>query len=434
MHHDSLNQSAASRRSFIKTSALGVATGAMAGTLGMMQSVHAGTDDTIRVGLVGCGGRGTGAAVQVLTADKNVKLVALGDMFPEPLALSLATMQKNEKVGTQVDVPKERQFLGFDAYQKVIDAGVDAVLLASPPQFRPQHIEAAVKADKHVFAEKPVAVDAPGVRSVLKSVAEAKRKKLSVVSGFCFRYNPINMETVKRIHDGQIGDIITLHATRHGNNASRYGAPKPEWSDMERQLRNWYYYTWLSGDFYVEQFVHSLDMVSWVLKDVPPMRAYGVGGREMRDDKKYGNIFDHMAVVYEYADGKRFFAQSRQMQGCYNENESYIIGSQGEAQLIRGLITGKDKWHFKGEKKNMWQEEQIAFVKSIRSGQPINNGEYMAQSSLMGIMGRMACYTGGMIKWDEAMNSEENLSPKTYALDAPPPPPTVAKPGITRFS
>ncbi|HVW01370.1 MAG TPA: Gfo/Idh/MocA family oxidoreductase, partial [Planctomycetaceae bacterium] len=327
--------------------------------------------------------------------------------------------------------PAERQFVGFDAYRQVIDSGVDVVLLATPPHFRPQHLKAAVEAGKHVFAEKPCAVDGPGVQDVLRSCEEAKRKNLSVVSGLCLRYHAPYREAVKRIRDGSIGDIRTLFA-------NDYRGPiwvKPrqsDWTDMHWQMRNWYYFTWLSGDFNVEQHVHNLDVCAWAMGDKYPVKCIGMGGREVRKGPEFGNIFDHHSVVYEYANGARLVSNTRQMAGCKGDISVSIMGARGTATLTErrnGVrISGAEEWAYRGEPKNLYQVEHDELFASIRQGNPINNGEYMAKSTLLAVMGRMATYTGREITWEEAWKSPERLGPTTYAwgpLETPP----VAVPG-----
>ncbi len=259
--------SSASRRDFLKASA--VAAGAATGTLLVPRGVHAAESEILKVGLIGCGGRGTGAATDALKADKNTQVAAMADMFPERLESSLTNLQR-EAAG-RIDVPQERQFVGFDAYQQLLATDVDVVILATPPHFRPAHLKAAIAAGKHVFCEKPVAVDAPGVRSVMETVEQAREKKLSLVSGLCYRYDLPKRELVKRIHDGAIGDIQTMEVNYNTGTLWHHDR-KPEWSDMEYQLRNWLYFTWLSGDFNVEQHIHSLDKAAWVMKDEPPLR------------------------------------------------------------------------------------------------------------------------------------------------------------------
>ncbi len=419
-----------SRRDFLKSSTAAAVGGALIGGLALPRGVHAGADDVLKVGLIGCGGRGTGAAAQALAADKNVKLTALGDTFADRLQSSLDNL-KQQTPAEKIDVPEDRRFVGFDAYQKVIDSGVDVVLLCTPPHFRPEQFRAAVAAGKHVFCEKPVAVDAQGVRSVLATAEEAKKKGLSVVSGLCYRYDLPKRETIKRIHDGEIGEVVAINVNY--NTGTLWMHPrKPEWSDMEWQLRNWLYFTWLSGDHNVEQHVHSLDKAAWVMKDEPPVKAFGLGGRQVRVQPEFGQIFDHHAVVYEYASGVKLFAYTRQQAGCSVDVSDYVMGTKGTADVMHHEIKGADKWRYRGEKPNMYQVEHDELFASIRSGNPINNSEYMARSSMMAIMGRMATYTGQTISWDQAINSKEDLTPAKYEwgpLAVAP----VALPGITQF-
>ena len=290
-NHDGPSSVGPSRRNFLKASTAAMATGAVSRQLSRAAPVHVSGDDVLRVGLVGCGGRGTGAASQALQADLHVKLTAMGDVFADRLELSLRSLRDVEGITDKVDIQPDQRFVGFDAYKQVIDSDVDVVLLATPPQFRPLHLRAAINANKHVFAEKPVAVDAPGVRSVLETCQLAQSRGLSVVSGLCLRYHAGFVETVKRLHDGAVGDITTLMANDY--RGPIWVKPRqPDWTDMHWQMRNWYYFTWLSGDFNVEQHVHYLDACAWI-KNGYPVRAVGTGGRQVRTDEHFGNIYDH---------------------------------------------------------------------------------------------------------------------------------------------
>ncbi len=429
----SANTPRTERREFLKVSSAAVA-GTLA-ALAMPRGVHAAGSETLKVGLVGCGGRGSGAAAQALQADPHVKLWAMADAFEDKIEASLGQLSKNGDIAGKIDVAPERRFAGFDAYKQVIEA-CDVVLLATPPHFRPIHLKAAVDAGKHVFAEKPVAVDAPGVRSVLATCEEAKRKNLSIVSGLCLRYNPNYQETIKRIHDGAIGDIVALQA-------NDYRGPiwvhprEANWSDMTWQMRNWYYFTWLCGDFNVEQHVHFLDLCSWIKGDYP-VRAIGAAGRQQRTEPEFGHIYDHFSITYEYADGAKLFATCRQQTGCENDISGHVLGTKGTGQIMtrKGgtfLKTGDGAWRYGGDDGNMFQIEHDRLFASIRSGQPINNGDYMAKSTLLAIMGRMAGYTGQQITWEMAMNSQEDLSPPSYTWDVELPVPPVAVPGVTKF-
>lgn len=433
-----LPQSATSRREFLKVSAT-----VAAGTAGLAlsRSVHAAGSDVLRVGLIGCGGRGTGAAANALAADPQTRLTALADVFPEKVEHTLKVISGQYE--DRVDVPPERRFSGFDAYQKLIASGVDVVLLAEPPHFRPRHLQAAIEAGKHVFCEKPVAVDAPGVRSVLESCKLAEQKGLSVVSGLCWRYHNGVRETMARVLDGAIGDVVGIQETYL--TGFLWERPRqPQWTEMEFQMRNWYYFTWLSGDFNVEQHVHSLDKALWTMHDEPPARAWGLGGRQVRTDKRFGDIYDHHAVVYEYANGVRVWAYCRQQAGCYSDVSDIIIGTKGRCNVLKHQIedlSGNTVWKFRGEGGNMYELEHQALFRAIRSGKPINNGVYMARSTMLAILGRMVDYTGRLLTWDEAINSKQVLAPAAYSFDADPPvlpgpdgryP--IAMPGQTKFA
>jgi predicted dehydrogenase len=420
------------RREFLGASAAA----ALAATVPLAAGAYAAGGDVLRVGLIGCGGRGTGAAAQALKADQNVKLVAMADAFEDRLEKSLDSLKADEKIADKVEVKPEHRFVGFDAYQKVLAAGVDVVLLTTTPHFRPAHLKAAVEAGKHVFAEKPVAVDAPGVRSVLESCALAKKKKLSLVSGLCLRYHQGFRETVRRLHEGAVGEVFALQAFDYrGSNWGR--AREPGWTDMQWQMRNWYNFTWLSGDFNVEQHVHFLDVCAWVMKDEYPQSAVGVGGRQVRTGPEYGHIYDHFAVVYEYANGATLHSHCRQQPGCKNQIVARVRGTKGRAVLSerrKGLsIHAGGDWHYGGPNNDIYQTEHDELFAGIRSGKPINNGEYMTKSTLLAIMGRMAAYTGREITWEMALNSKEDLTPKAYDWKLPLAVPPVAMPGKTKF-
>jgi predicted dehydrogenase len=322
--------------------------------------------------------------------------------------------------------------VGFDAYKQVIE-NVDVVLLTTPPHFRPMHLRAAIDAGKHVFAEKPVAVDAPGIRHVLETCELAKKKGLSVVSGLCLRYDKGFQETVDRIHNGAIGEIGMLQALDYRGTIWRKPR-QPNWTDMHWQMRNWYYFTWLSGDFNVEQHVHYLDACSWV-KDAYPVSVVGMGGRQVRTGNEFGNIYDHHSVTYEFADGAKLFSDTRQQSGCFNKMSSNCTGTKGTAIVSESghvIANGTDEWKYRGKHKNMYEVEHDQLFAGIRSGKPLNNGEYMAKSTLLAIMGRMATYTGKKITWEQALNSKESLGPRKLAWGDVPMP-DVAIPGVTKF-
>jgi predicted dehydrogenase len=423
-----------SRRGFLKaTTVIGTALAAPAILGG---SAFAAEDKTLKVGLVGCGGRGSGAASQALAADTNVVLTAMGDAFEEPLRNSLQSLQAQHP--DRVKVTPESSFVGMDAYQKVVDSGVDVVLLAAPPGFRPVHLKAAVDAGKHVFCEKPMATDAPGVRSVMESAKAAKEKNLSLVSGFCWRYEPGRREFYKRVHDGALGDLKAIYATYYAGRVKPMpaaGERPPGMGDLEWQLRHWYNFVWMSGDGLVEQACHSVDKIAWAMKDVPPIRAVAVGGRQTPNNE--GNIFDHMFVVYEFPNNVHTFMGQRQIGNTYTDNSDYLMGSEGFGQ-ISGFrppsMTGRNAWRYDGPKKDMYQVEHDELFAGIRSGEPVNDGEWMARSTLMAIMGRTAAYTGQEITWEQALTSQEKLVPDCLDWEMNLPITPIAMPGSTRYS
>jgi predicted dehydrogenase len=427
--HFQPTRSVPSRRDFIRSSTAAVVGGGLLGSLGIARSAHAAGSDTIRVGLIGCGGRGTGAAANALHTPGSVKLVAMGDAFADRLEQSLREIQK--EAPDRVEVPSENRFVGFDAYEKVIASDVDLLILATPPGFRPIHLAAAVEAGKHVFMEKPVAVDAPGVRAVLAATEAAKQKNLAIGVGLQRHHENSYLETMKRLHDGAIGDIIATRA--YWNGAGVWVHPrKPGQTDMEYQMRNWYYFNWLCGDHIVEQHIHNLDVINW-LKRGYPVQAQGMGGRQVRTGPEYGEIFDHHAVEFEYADGSRMFSYCRHITNCWDSVSEHAHGTKGTADISGARIqaNGSDGWRYRGERNNPYQTEHDDLFASIRSASPLNEGQFGALSSMTAILGRMATYSGKMITWEQALESELSLAPSAYAFDAAPPTPGVAVPGHT---
>ncbi|MBL8810123.1 MAG: Gfo/Idh/MocA family oxidoreductase [Planctomycetaceae bacterium] len=426
-----------SRRNFLAATAAGTAALA-AVPQSLSAGAWAGGSDLLKVGLVGVGGRGTGAAEQALNADPGTVLVALGDAFEDAVARGrrqLTRMFNKDGTAPRVTVDDDHAFVGFDAYKKVIECS-DVVLLASTPHFRPEHLRASVEAGKHVFCEKPVAVDAPGVRSVLASSALAEQKKLNLVSGLCWRYHPGKRATFEQIRNGAIGDIVTMQCSyMTGGVWDPRRRPDECKSEMEYQMRNWYYYTWLSGDFNVEQHIHSLDKMMWAMNDEPPTTISGSGGRQVRTDAKYGNIYDHFDVVYTWENGVKAFARARHWPNCENEVEDYIFGTKGRVDVMGHKIMdhrGNVIWKYDGPDGDMYQIEHNELFAAIRAGKVINNGDYMCKSTLMAIAGRLAAYTGQRLTWDAVMKSTEDLSPKSYEWADNPVPP-VAIPGKTPF-
>ena len=421
-----------SRRTFLKTSA---ATAAAAATAFTGAYAAAGSE-TLRIGLVGCGGRGTGAAKQALRADPNVKLVAMCDAFMDRLndsLSSLKTAKETHDIAHKIDVTPDRCFDGFDGYKKLLDCGVDVVLLCTPPGFRPLQLQAAIEAGKHVFCEKPVAVDATGVRSVMESARLAKEKGVSLCSGFCYRYDQAKRETVKRVHGGMIGDVLAMHIT-YLTSPLWWRGNDPLWSEMTYQMRNWYYFSWLSGDFLVEQHCHNFDKANWIFKGEAPIAATGVGGRQVRTDSKYGNIYDHFAVTLEFPHGVKLFSTCRQMAKCKGDVNDHVIGTKGSAQLMKHTISQREGpgWEFEGEAKDMYQVEHDELFAGIRSGKLINDGDNAAHSTLMALMAREAAYSGDRITWKQMLASKQNLAPKEYAW-GPNPIPAVPMPGTYQF-
>lgn len=385
--------------------------------------------EALRVGLVGCGGRGTGAAVQSLRADPYTVLWSMGDAFEPRIETCLGNVEgaAGEEHGERIRVPDERRFAGLDAYQRVIDSGVDVVLLCTPPAFRPPHLAAAVEAGKHVFCEKPVAVDSPGVRSVLQSARIARDMGLALMSGFCWRYSTRERETYQRLHDGAIGDIHTVYTTYNTTGWVRPVPREPDWSDMRFQLRNWQYFTWLSGDHIVEQAVHSIDKIMWAMQDRPPVRCTAVGGRQVRPDvPETGNVYDHFSVTYEYDNGARAFHMCRHWPNTPSDNSDYILGSRGRC-TVNGwtdthVIEGEQPWRCESPRNDMYQQEHDDLFASIRNDRPINDGVAMAHSTLAAIMARNAAYTGGVVTWAQAMSDDLSIVPEPLGwgdLDEP---------------
>ncbi len=373
----------------------------------------------LRAGLIGCGGRGTGAAINFLEAGPNLQIVALGDIFQDRLDNCRAEL----KTQKNVEIPDEKCFLGFDNYEKVIDSGVDIVLLCTPPHFRPQHVEAAIKAGKHIFMEKPCAVDPVGARSVLVSAERAKQKGLSIVSGTIRRVQKDFMETRRRVMNGEIGEIVSAHITRNGGSLWVIKR-QPGMSDMEYMLRNWANFCWLSGDHIVEQFIHEVDVMNWYLGK-NPVKAMGWGGRQRRIT---GDQYDFFSVEYVYDNGMHTHCAARQITGCSNLTEQHIVGTKGFANATGTIydLKGQEIWKYphpeEGSADLTWKvkdpyvQEHINLVTGIRTGNLVNDAEAQVNSTLITIMGRMSAYTGKDVTWDEVMNSDLYLGPKTYAF------------------
>lgn len=437
------------RRSFVKKSAAATGAGILL-TNDIKAKVYVDGDDAIKVGLIGCGGRGTGAVTQALRSGQNVKLVAMADAFKDNLDTCYSRIndpefkdwssEKTVNLSSKIDVPEEHKFDGFDGYKKVIDL-CDVVIIATPPGFRPIHFEAAVNAGKHVFMEKPLAVDGPGVRKVLKAAEVAKQKKLNVVVGLQRHYQKIYTEWMDRIHNGVIGDIVTSRV--YWNSAGVWVRErKPAQTEMEYQMRNWYYFNWLCGDHINEQHIHNLDVGNWA-KQATPVRAMGMGGREVRNGIDHGEIFDHHFIEYEYADGSRMFSQCRHIEGCASRVSEAFHGTNGSAPKPGVLKTQSGYTimnHDDENDPNPYQYEHDVLFKAIANGEyKFADAENGAHATMTAILGRMASYSGKIIEWDDALNSEIDLSPTRYAWDADPPVMpdanghyTIAVPGQTK--
>jgi predicted dehydrogenase len=430
------------RLSVTRRSLLRIAAGTLAGeviaTSGVQRMAHAAGSDVLRVGLIGCGPRGTGAAANALNADANARLVAMSDLLAENIQASRRELTNLK--GPQVMVPNERCFTGLDSYKKVLASDVDVVVIALPTFFHPHYLKASIEAGKHVFCEKTHAVDAPGVRIVIEAAELAKKKGLSIVSGLAWRYDTGVCETMKRIHDGAIGEILSIDEVCNVGSL-RTRSRKPEWTEMEYQLQDWFNFFWLSCDLPGLNLVHNLDKAAWAMHDEPPVRCWGMGGRQTRVGPHFGDVWDHHSVIFEYANGAKLHAYCRQQDGCVSEISDRFYGAKGSCDLLANRIHGANAWHCKSAPCNRFDLEHVALFSAIRAGKPVNNGVYMARSSMMAIMATWACYTGDVITWEQAMASNHVVAPARLSIDAVPPTKPdkdgnypLPKPGITRFS
>ena len=431
-----------SRRDFIKTSAA-LSLGAVAW---QGNYAFAAGKEELKIGLIGCGKRGTNAVGQALTcSDTPVKLWAVADLFPDRIQSSLnllnTGMKKNydseelPPLTDKMDVPPERQFVGFDAHQKLIDSGVDIVLLASPPGFRPKHLKAAVEAGKHVFMEKPVAVDPAGIRSVLESAELAKQKGLSIVAGTQRRHQAHYLDIMKRIKDGAVGDLVggQFYWLSGGMMDYWHYYPKEGISDMEWQIRNWAWFVWLSGDHIVEQHLHNIDIMTWAFGN--PVKCLSVGGRQVRTDPKWGNIYDHFTTDFEFEGGVRALSMCRQIAGATGRISEHIVGTKGVVDINNstGKIEGQNPYTYEGENWNPYIREHTDLINSIVQNKPLNEGKRAAETTMTAIMGRMSAYTGREISWKWALNgSKLDLTPEKYEFGDYPVAP-VAMPGQTKL-
>ncbi len=449
-----LSQSDSSRRNFLKQTSLGLASVAAAAQVPL---VHAGSGaaakvSEIKIGLIGCGGRGTGAILDALGAatkviypsegyhtedvaegakveHSNIKVIALADLFEDRLD---RTRGELGKLG--IDVARKRCFTGFDAYKQLLGiAEINYVILATPPHFRPIHLKAAIEAGKNAFMEKPAAVDVPGIHLVMEAGDLAKQKGLGIAAGTQRRHQKSYIETIKRIKEGAIGDLV--YAKAYWNGGQIWVVDKESsWSDMEWQIRNWNYFTWLGGDHIVEQHVHNLDVMNWVIGTHPIRAVSALGGRQVRVGERHGHIFDHFVVEFEYPGGITVFSQCRQIDGCDNIVGEFVAGSKGTSNCSDRIETkgSAGRWRYRGPSPSPYHQEHQDLIASILAGNPINEARTVAESTLTGIMGREAAYSGHAITWDEAMKSKTRLGPGEYKFGSCPIPP-IALPGQYRF-
>jgi len=395
-----------SRRDFLKTSAKATAATALA-TLEVGRLAHAAGSDTIKVGMIGCGGRNAGAVSQALTADKGARLVAMCDIFMDRIHEKLAAIRKAKP--DQVLVDNDHCFTGFDGYKKVIEAS-DAVLIANAAKFHPLHMMSAIQAGKHVFVEKPHGIDPAGIKVVRAACELAKQKNLSVQSGLQSRHHTGYAETVQRIHDGEIGEVVAIEENFLRAPYRVIDRP-PNMSELDWQCYTQYHFTWLSGDDVVQSLVHNFDRANWVMRSRMPVKCHGLGGRSTMTDPIYGNVFDHHSVVYEFDNGVRMYGFCRTTTGCYDESSSIVLGSKGRASLLNCVIRGEKNWHWQGNC-DPYQIEHDKLFAAIRSGNPINAGDYMADSTLIGVMGQISCYTGLEVTWEQINASDFAYLPK----------------------
>ena len=417
----------ASRRNFLKTTSAAATAGALLGSLNAVQAAHVSYDETVRIGMIGCGGRCTGAADQAMNTEGPTKLIAMCDAFEDRLQGSLKTL--NRKHEGKIDVPAERQFVGFEGYKQLLETDIDLVLIATPPGFRPVHFKAAVEAGKHVFAEKPVAVDAAGVRSFLETAKEAKKKDLLVQIGLQRRHERAYMETIDRLQNGAIGDIVAARAYWNGGGVWTRNR-QPGQTEMEYQMRNWYYFNWLCGDHITEQHIHNLDVINWLMGGAP-VKAQGQGGRQVRTSKEHGEIYDHHMVEFTYGDTPYgndtvMLSQCRHIQKCWNKVDEFAHGSKGSCHIGGAKIfdaKGNLTWEYGSGGRGGHQQEHHDLFADFRGGKRPNEAEYGAMSTMTSILGRMATYSGQEISMKDALASEVVISPIdkfTSMTDTPP--------------
>ncbi|MCP4770354.1 MAG: Gfo/Idh/MocA family oxidoreductase [Planctomycetes bacterium] len=404
----------------------------------LARGAHVGGRQVIRIGMIGCGGRCSGAAAQSMSAGKDVQLVAMCDIFADRIEVARDALRR--EAPDQMLVDDDHCFTGFDGYKHVIEAA-DVILIACASKFHPMYAEAAIQAGKHVFVEKPHGIDPAGVRRMQAACDLAKEKGLSLVSGLQSRYQDKYIETIKRIHDGAIGEVISMQSM-FLRGPYRLEARDPAMTETEYQFRNWYHFRWLSGDDVTQSLVHNADRMSWILGEEKPEWCFGLGGRSSSFGEVFGDMFDHHAAVYEYSSGPRLYAMSRTQVGCYSNSGDIIMGSKGVCHLDRGRIEGANPWRYRGEAQDPYTAEQVALIEAVRNGEPINSGYHMNQSTLMTVMGQIACYTGKPVKWQDVAESKLEFGPTPDESNFKTAPPTLSDesgnyplpmPGITQF-
>ncbi|HVN04935.1 MAG TPA: Gfo/Idh/MocA family oxidoreductase [Bryobacteraceae bacterium] len=429
------NYEAASRRDFLKAAAPAMVLGSLP-----LPLVHAAGSDVIRVGVIGCGGRGEAAAMNAMNAGKDVRIVAMGDILLDRVQEKRSALRL--KYPGQVDVPDDRCFAGFGAYRQVIEAS-DVVIIANAAKFHSLHAKTAIEAGRHVFVEKPHAIDPVGINKLRAACELAKVKGLSIVSGLQSRYHPGYIDVMKRVHDGAIGEVVAIQETWLRPPYVLYPR-RPGMKEIEYQASNQYHFHWLSGDDVPQTLIHNLDRSSWALHNAAPTRCYGMGGRSTLKGEVYGDVFDHHAVVYDFPQGVRVYAFCRTIDNCYNENSSLILGTKGRCDLLQLRITGETNWESQAAKSkaDAYDLEHVALFTGIRKGAPVNNGDYMVRSTQIGLLGQFSCYTGQQVTWDQFNKSDfyypplpENVAAETEPPVAPGPDGNypVLVPGVTRL-
>jgi predicted dehydrogenase len=410
----------------------------LAASLSLARNVHAAGSDVIKIGLVGCGGRGCGASVNAMNAGPDIRLVAMADLLEEKARAGRERVQKVK--GEQVAVADDHLFAGFDGYEKLLATDIDAVIIATTSHFHPRIFEAAVKANKHIFCEKPHALDVPGLKRVTALCEEAAKRKLCVVSGLHNRYDPRVRATVQRVQEGAIGDVIAIQET-YCVSPYHVSQRDPKWSEFEWQMRNWYHFNWLAGDQCIQQLIHNLSKSAWIMGDKPPVKAWGMGGRAACFGACYGDMFDHQTVVFEYPNGVRVFGLCRNHLGCRDELSDVVFGAKGRASLLTGRIEGQTNWEYDGPKPNPYDVEHQELFAAIRAGKVINNGDYMVHTTMLALMAQTVCHTGQEIAWDQFLGSTYSVELPRYGWDIESPVKPNAKgeydipiPGITKFA